>query len=91
MFIVAFYDISDNRKRDLLASRLLAMGLSRVQRSVFIGRGGVTLAKDVVRLGSRYVEEGDSLIVLVVPVDSIRNMLVVGRGVDVGERLVRVI
>jgi CRISPR-associated protein Cas2 len=91
MFVVVFYDISDNRRRELIANKLLSMGLTRVQRSVFIGRGGLALAKDIARFAFRHVSGNDSVVVLVVPTDSLRNMLMVGREVSAGDHGVRVI
>ncbi len=38
MWLVA-YDISDDAEREKVAALLQAMGFSRVQRSVFVGRG----------------------------------------------------
>ena len=79
MRLIVVYDISDNTDRLRLADRLKALGLVRVQRSAFVGRGGVAVAKDVVRSCSRYVRgESDSLIVFVVPNASVRGAFVVG-------------
>jgi CRISPR-associated protein Cas2 len=91
MFVVVFYDISDDRKREFIANRLLSMGLTRIQRSVFIGRGGVALAKDIHRFVSRHIDHGDSVVVLVVPAESVRNMLIAGREIDIGGAGVRVL
>ena len=79
MRLVVIYDISDDGDRVRLARRLKHLGLQRVQRSAFLGRGGYAYAKDVVRAVSRYVNgELDSLIVFVVPDESVRRALVVG-------------
>ncbi|BEP17261.1 hypothetical protein PYJP_06130 [Pyrofollis japonicus] len=57
-----------------------SFGLVRVQRSVFIGRGGFTKAKEVVRAALRLVDRGkDSVAAVVVPEDYARRILVAGR------------
>jgi len=51
-----------------------------VQRSVFIGRGGFTKAKEVVRAALRYIDkEKDSVAAVVVPEDYGRKILVAGQ------------
>ncbi|UNQ73770.1 CRISPR-associated endonuclease Cas2 [Infirmifilum sp. NZ] len=80
MRVVVVYDISDDADRLRLSSRLLGLSLTRVQRSVFVGRGGYAFAKDVYRVAQRHVtQEGDSVIVLVVPDESLERALVAGR------------
>jgi len=80
MYVLAFYDITDDGRRQKIADRLLAKGFARVQRSVYLARGGKAFAKDVVRgLARLVVDVNDSLFVVVVPAESIRNMLAVGR------------
>ncbi len=83
-YVVVFYDISDNRNRQVIADKLLSKGgLTRVQRSVFVGRGGGhALAKDLSRYLSRFVGVNDSLIIMVVGEESVRSMIIVGRGGD---------
>lgn len=91
-YVVVFYDISDNRARQRVADRLLAKGLTRIQRSVFIGRGGLALAKDLARYLARLINAGDSLVIMVVGEESIRTMISIGRGeVNVNASAVRVI
>ena len=79
-YVVVFYDISNNRARQIIADKLLSKGLTRIQRSVFVGRGGHALAKDLARYLSRFVGVGDSLVIMVVGEESIRSMIMVGRG-----------
>jgi len=79
-FIVVFYDISDDRVRQRVARFLQSLGFVRVQRSVFIGRGGFARAKDVVRGSLRLIDRGrDSVAAVVVPEDYGRRILVAGR------------
>jgi len=78
--LVVIYDISDDRDRLRVSDSLKGLGLVRVQRSAFVGRGGLALAKDVVRVTRRYVRgEQDSLVVFVVPNNSVRRAFVVGK------------
>ncbi len=78
-YVVVFYDVSDDRRRAMLAEFLKSMGLTRIQRSVFMGRGGHAKAKDIARRASRLVDKRtDSLVVLVVPDDYARRLIVVG-------------
>ena len=78
-YVVVFYDVSDNKRRDILAKTLQSLGLVRVQRSVFMGRGGYTKAKEAIRAASRIVDaRTDSVVALVVPEDYARRMLVYG-------------
>ncbi len=78
-FVVVFYDISSDKKRMMVAEALKRLGLTRIQRSVFMGRGGYAKAKDVVRSVRRLLDpEKDSLVVVVVPDNYVRQMMVVG-------------
>ncbi len=78
-YIIVFYDVSDDRRRLMLAEFLKSMGLTRIQRSVFMGKGGYSKAKDIARKGSRLIDRAtDSLVVLVAPEDYARRMIVVG-------------
>ncbi len=80
MRLVVVYDISDDGNRQRLASRLLGLGLTRVQRSAFVGRGGYAFAKDVYRSVQRYVTgESDSVIVFVLPDEDFERALVAGK------------
>ena len=40
MFVVVSYDITDDRRRIEIMNRLKSMGFVRVQRSMYIARGG---------------------------------------------------
>jgi len=48
--VVVVYDISDDAKRYRLASRLKALGLSRIQRSAFAGRLDSSRLRDLYRV-----------------------------------------
>ena len=63
-----------------MAKLLEALGMTRVQRSVFIGRGGQTKAKEAIRAAQRIIDRStDSVVAVVVPDDYARRMLVAGQ------------
>ncbi|MEM0226590.1 MAG: CRISPR-associated endonuclease Cas2 [Thermofilaceae archaeon] len=77
--LIVIYDISDNESRERVARRLKLMGLARVQRSAFVGVGGVARAKDVARAVAPLIDAStDSVIVFVVPGRSVREAFVLG-------------
>lgn len=51
------YDISDDAKRYRLASRLKALGLSRIQRSAFTGRLDSSRLRDLYRICERHATD----------------------------------
>ena len=61
-----------------MARTLEALGLTRIQRSVYIGRGGQAKAKEAIRAAQRIIEETDSVVAVVVPEDYARRLLVAG-------------
>ena len=64
----------------MLAEKLKALGLVRIQRSVFMGRGGQARARDVARIARMIVDpKNDSVVVVVVPADYARRIMVVGQ------------
>ncbi len=86
-YLVVFYDISDDRRRQRVARVLESLGLVRVQRSVFIGRGGFSKAKEVVRAATRLIDKrSDSVAAVVVPEDYGRRILVAGQLMNSPER-----
>ncbi len=78
MYILVAYDISDDNARAKAAARLLALGFTRIQKSVYIARGGYTLAKEAYRAVKPLLAPGDHLLVLPVPRDSLGRALVEG-------------
>lgn len=66
MYVVVSYDISDDRRRFEAMSRLKAMGYVRVQRSLYIARGGSALAKDTARALMRIIGREDSVVILII-------------------------
>ncbi|NPA05740.1 MAG: CRISPR-associated endonuclease Cas2 [Crenarchaeota archaeon] len=77
-YILVFYDVSNDAKRLKLADTLKALGLTRIQRSVFMGLGGQARAKEVARAAKMIVDEGDSVVVVLVPADYVKKMIIVG-------------
>ncbi len=68
MRLLVVYDIGDNVRREEFARRLQAMGLVRIQRSCFLGRGGLDKAKEILRLAERYIDVSRD-VVHVIPLD----------------------
>lgn len=62
MRIVVAYDISDNDIRQRVAQWLLSQGFTRVQRSVYVGRGGLARARDVERFVSKLVDRSRDVV-----------------------------
>lgn len=85
-YVVAFYDISDNRRRLAAAERLRGLGFQRVQRSVYIAKGDSRLAREAFRALMRVVDKvTDSVFVLVVHKECMERALVHGPRVGVRE------
>lgn len=66
MYVIISYDISDDKRRLEVMSRLKAMGYVRVQRSLYVARGGSALAKDTARALVRIIGKEDSVVILVI-------------------------
>ncbi|MCX8185026.1 MAG: CRISPR-associated endonuclease Cas2 [Sulfolobales archaeon] len=80
MRVLVVYDISDNFIREEFARKLKQLGLERIQRSCFLGRGGVELVKTVIRAAERTVEVGRDVVhVFLLDEYSFKNMKHVGR------------
>jgi len=56
VWILVVYDISENEKRNKVAKELLRLGLSRIQRSAFVGDIDSQRYKDLVRICSKLVD-----------------------------------
>ena len=66
--VVVMYDVSNDRARESLANHLQRLGLTRVQRSVFVGRANSQLLKDVERVVRLHIDPRRD-VVHIVPVD----------------------
>lgn len=92
VFVVVFYDISDDGRRNIVAEKLRGFGFQRIQRSVYIARGGFGLAKEVFRALLRIVDKStDSVVVMVVSRDSVEKGFFLGVSVGVGDKLSQVL
>jgi CRISPR-associated protein Cas2 len=56
MRLLVVYDISNNAVREEFAKRLQGIGLTRIQRSCFVGRGDVNKVKQVLRLAEKLLD-----------------------------------
>ena len=91
-YVLVAYDISDNWRRLEAAERLKGMGFVRLQRSLYIARGGAALAKDAYRALMRVIDRStDSMFVAVVPGESFEKALTHGLQSSVGEEKSRVL
>ncbi|ADM27737.1 CRISPR-associated protein Cas2 [Ignisphaera aggregans DSM 17230] len=78
-YIVVAYDISDDRKRLEVCEKLKSMGFTRIQRSLYIARGGSSKAKDVARALQRYIDRStDSVLVMVIPREVLEKTITIG-------------
>ena len=78
MYVLAAYDISDDRAREAAARRLLMLGFTRIQKSVYLAKGGSTLAKEAYRAVKPLLAPGDRLLVVTLPDWSIEKALTWG-------------
>ena len=80
MIIVA-YDIHDSDRRDRAAKLLFSMGFTRIQRSLYAGRGGLARARDVARALSRIIDlSRDVVDIVLVPEHYWSSRIEVGGG-----------
>lgn len=86
MRVLVVYDIGDDLVREEFARRLQQLGLERIQRSCFLGRGGVDLVKTVARVAERLVDAKRD-VVHVFPLDeySFRYARCVGKPMNLAE------
>ena len=68
MKVVVMYDVSNDRARESLANNLQRLGLTRVQRSVFVGRANSQVLKDIERVVKLHINPSSD-VVHIVPVD----------------------
>ncbi len=78
MYVIVSYDISDDRRRFEIMSRLKAMGYVRVQRSLYMARGGSALAKDTARALTRLMGREDSVVILIIDGQTLNNAIKLG-------------
>jgi CRISPR-associated protein Cas2 len=78
MFVVVSYDITDDKRRLEVMNRLKSMGFVRVQRSMYIARGGGALAKDVARAVVRLMGREDSVVIFIIDNQTLNNAIRLG-------------
>jgi len=78
MFVVVSYDITDDKRRLEVMNRLKSMGFVRVQRSMYIARGGGALAKDVARAVVRLMDREDSVVIFIIDNQTLNNAIRLG-------------
>ncbi|MCX8201384.1 MAG: CRISPR-associated endonuclease Cas2 [Candidatus Caldarchaeum sp.] len=85
--ILVIYDVSDDGRRLELAVALKRLGLTRVQRSAFVGPCSMALISDVKNVSRRIIDpETDNVQIYPLTPASYRMRVVVGRQyVDDGE------
>lgn len=91
VFLV-MYDISDDKVRRYVSDFLLREGLTRIQKSVFLGKRPVAayriLADKLKEMNAMYRNE-DSILVMPLPEDKAYRMRVIGLDLDVRMVLAR--
>ena len=78
MFVVVSYDITDDKRKLEVMNRLKSMGFVRVQRSMYIARGGGALAKDVARAVVRLMGREDSVVIFIIDNQTLNNAIRLG-------------
>ncbi|PLC62653.1 CRISPR-associated endonuclease Cas2 [Thermoproteus sp. CP80] len=78
MFVVVSYDITDDKRRLEVMNRLKSMGFVRVQRSMYIAKGGGALAKDVARAVVRLMDREDSVVIFIIDNQTLNNAIRLG-------------
>jgi len=79
-FILVIYDVSDDWRRNELASALKRLGLTRVQRSAFIGPSNSALVSDVKNVCRRIIDfSTDNVQIYPLTPASYRMRVVIGK------------
>jgi CRISPR-associated protein Cas2 len=80
IFILVIYDISDDSRRNEMAVALKRLGLTRVQRSAFIGPSSSALVSDVKNVSRRIIDlETDNVQIYPLTQASYNMRIVIGR------------
>lgn len=79
-YVLVVYDISDNSVRERYSNYLKSIGLSRIQRSAFIGRVSSQTLKDLERATKRIVnQETDIVHILTLTTYNYSRIRVIGK------------
>ncbi len=80
MYILVVYDIGSNVKRKRLADYLKSKGLSRLQRSMFLGNPTPMTVKDIYRTIPRFMDLSNDIVHIIPLIKySIEHMKVYGK------------
>lgn len=86
MLFFVMYDIEDNKVRRLVVNYLQKKGCVRIQKSIFLANQSVeiyeSIKSDLADVQDSY-ENSDSIIVLPVTTDYLKQMKIIGKNVDV--------
>jgi CRISPR-associated protein Cas2 len=74
MLYLAAYDISKARARKRIADRLLAIGMERIQKSVYLGKVRSKSLNKVLRQAARLMGPEDRLYVVPLSQDQLRRI-----------------
>ncbi|MCE4607883.1 MAG: CRISPR-associated endonuclease Cas2 [Caldisphaeraceae archaeon] len=83
MMLLVIYDISSNEKRLKMSKALMQEGLSRIQKSAFVGRAGSALFREI-EVKARSIVDEKTDIVHMVRVSELEwnGTKIIGRGVN---------
>ncbi len=88
--VIVAYDISNDEVRRRVAEWLLSHGFARVQRSLYVARGGVALARDVERFVRKLIDPRTDVVHVVVVSDLEWSRRIVVGGSDAESDVYRV-
>ncbi len=81
MYVIVAYDISDDYRRDRAAKLLLSMGYQRIQRSLYIAKGGAEKARRTAAALKRLINpDTDKIHILIVPDYTWQTRIEIGEG-----------
>ena len=82
MLAIVIYDISSDRTRKKISDRLLDIGLTRAQYSVFLGTIDKNRADELTLFAEEQLAKTDRLYIIPVQRDDLATARIVGQGFD---------
>ncbi|MFC1759090.1 CRISPR-associated endonuclease Cas2 [Planctomycetota bacterium] len=82
MLAIVIYDISSDRARKKISDRLLDIGLTRTQYSVFLGTIDKNRADELTLFAEEQLAKTDRLYIIPVQRDDLAAARIVGQGFD---------
>jgi len=82
MLDIVIYDISSDRTRKKISDRLLDIGLTRAQYSVFLGTIDKNRADELTLFAEEQLAKTDRLYIIPVQRDDLATARIVGQGFD---------